>query len=134
MARRGCFDPSLANHVEPVHIPARRLVKKKKRRSNVIDRQIAKLRAMPYLEYLKTDHWRRTRNLALKRAQRRCKYCGQSGRLEVHHLAYERRGCEKQRDLIVLCSDCHKGEHQDEKPWLIDSLSEEFRNIIGAPK
>jgi predicted HNH restriction endonuclease len=49
--------------------------------------------------------------------------------LQVHHLTYARKGCEQLVDLQVLCADCHKGEHQVKMPWLLDSLTQEFRDV-----
>lgn len=94
-----------------------------------------------YAEYLRSEHWERTRTGALHYAQNRCQnpacvYAelrsftddeirdwgfGRDYRLEVHHLTYERLGCERYGDLIVLCSDCHRREHglpPDEPPWM----------------
>jgi hypothetical protein len=73
---------------------------------------IAKMRTMPYVEYLKTDWWKRVRTDALKRAKYRCQLCGaRDVRLEVHHNNYSRRGCEENADVIVLCGDCHEKHH-----------------------
>lgn len=59
-----------------------------------------------YQGYLKTDHWRQRRELALERAERRCQECGKGGPLEVHHLTYARLFQERDEDLLVLCRDC----------------------------
>lgn len=73
-------------------------------------------RAMPYDEYLKTEHWQTLREKALKRAGHRCQLCNTSlGSLHVHHRTYERRGRESLRDLIVLCADCHAMFHEQRK-------------------
>ena len=64
-----------------------------------------------YDEYMNSLKWRKRRNRALKRAGFRCQRCGataQDGRLEVHHLTYERLGHEADDDLLVLCHDCHR--------------------------
>jgi HAMP domain-containing protein len=71
------------------------------------------LRAMPYDEYLKTDHWMATRIGALERAGHRCQLCNSNERLQTHHRSYERRGHEQPEDLIVLCADCHKTFHEN---------------------
>lgn len=71
-------------------------------------------RAMPYPEYLKTDHWQDLRDDALERAGRRCQVCNTSlGSLHVHHRSYDRRGQEAPEDLIVLCADCHRVFHEN---------------------
>jgi len=64
-----------------------------------------------YAEYLKTDHWKRTKDGALKRAGYKCQVCAETFRLQVHHNDYSRLGGEKNTDLVVLCSDCHKTHH-----------------------
>lgn len=69
------------------------------------------LKSMPYKEYLESDHWKQTRDYQLKRAKFRCQLCNLSGKLNVHHRTYERRGEELNSDLIVLCESCHKLHH-----------------------
>lgn len=64
-----------------------------------------------YQEYLKTPHWRQTRSTAIARAQGKCQQCGKSGKLEVHHLTYERLFHEAPEDLIALCPACHGKRH-----------------------
>lgn len=85
-------------------------------------------RRIAYADYLLSDHWKLTRQLALQRAGNRCQ-CGQCplasfyphelrewfprsySRLEVHHLTYERLGAEVDDDLLVLCGWCHSRLH-----------------------
>ena len=72
------------------------------------------IRAVPpshYQVYLNSSEWRRTRNRALKRAGFQCSKCPARRSLEVHHLTYERLGCERDADIEVLCVTCHRGEH-----------------------
>lgn len=71
----------------------------------------AELHTMPYADYLKTDHWRRTRQDALARCGHKCMVCGSKIGLEVHHNTYERRGQELPSDVIVLCRTCHQTFH-----------------------
>lgn len=73
----------------------------------------AALRSMPYAEYLTTRHWQQTRYRALQRAGYRCEECRATNTvtLDVHHLTYERRGCERDTDLRVLCRACHDKTH-----------------------
>ena len=67
---------------------------------------------MPYPEYLHTVHWRQRARRARQLAGQQCQRCGTSSvPLQVHHLTYERRGREKDADLIVLCRHCHETEH-----------------------
>ena len=74
-------------------------------------KEIAVLRLLPYSEYLKTDHWQYTRKRALIIAGYVCHLCNSKDRLQVHHKTYERRGCELQEDLVVLCERCHRKFH-----------------------
>lgn len=78
-------------------------------------RRTAELRSMPYKDYLQTPEWGAKRNEMLKRAGHRCQVCNRSGRLEVHHRTYERRGSELEADLFVLCADCHDLFHRQGK-------------------
>lgn len=65
------------------------------------------LLAMPYTEYLQSEHWKQKREAALIAAEYRCQLCYSDKNLEVHHRTYERRGCERPSDLTVLCHTCH---------------------------
>lgn len=69
------------------------------------------LRAMPYSEYLKTDHWQALRRKALRKAEYRCQGCNTATELQVHHRTYERRGEELVSDLTVFCDECHSRMH-----------------------
>lgn len=73
----------------------------------------ADLRTMPYDQYLQTDHWIEQRWGALERAAWRCQVCNAPRQLHVHHRTYKRRGDELERDLVVLCGDCHTLFHQN---------------------
>jgi len=72
---------------------------------------------MPLDRYLRTGHWRNTRNKALARAQHKCEECGakKDARLHVHHLTYKRKGKEVAGDLMVLCKECHRKRHEQEE-------------------
>jgi 5-methylcytosine-specific restriction endonuclease McrA len=65
------------------------------------------LHDMPYSQYLQSEHWQFTRRRALLRAGFQCQLCESGEQLNVHHLTYERRGREKEADIIVLCYACH---------------------------
>ena len=74
--------------------------------------RLSQLQKLPYSEYLKSPHWQRIRQSALKRAGGRCQLCNAQNRpLDTHHRTYERRGCEEPEDVIVLCRDCHAKFH-----------------------
>ena len=67
---------------------------------------------LSYRDYLKTEHWQKTRQIALKLGKHECKVCCSKKHLDVHHRTYERKGCERQEDLVVLCRSCHKIFHK----------------------
>ena len=73
------------------------------------------LRALPYHEYLQTDHWKRVRSEAYRRANYECQHCGRGDtRLNAHHVdqeAYDHRGEERPRDIMVLDDECHRRYH-----------------------
>ena len=68
---------------------------------------------LPYDLYLRSPHWKRVRNAALERAHHRCQVCNATGRLEVHHRTYDRRGQELLEDVTVLCRNCHETFHRN---------------------
>jgi hypothetical protein len=77
--------------------------------------RIAKLRALPYADYLKSTHWERIRERAIARSLGRCQLCNalptERASLHVHHRTYERVGAEYLEDLIALCEACHRLFH-----------------------
>ena len=73
--------------------------------------QLQHLKSIPYIQYLRTDHWQFQRKRALGFAKYRCQLCDSGDHLHVHHRTYERRGEEYLRDLLVLCQDCHRKHH-----------------------
>jgi len=73
----------------------------------------AELRRMPYEEeYLKTPEWARLRRLVMARSDGVCERCHRKADVwNVHHLTYERLGCELLTDLVLLCRRCHQSIH-----------------------
>ena len=61
-----------------------------------------------YNDYLKSEHWRKTRS---KNVRRVCFCCGSRKRLHLHHLSYERLGKEIPTDFATLCDPCHRKVH-----------------------
>lgn len=72
---------------------------------------IDRLANMPYDEYMKSPEWITKRKKALTKAGYRCSKCHTQNYLNVHHKTYERRGHERQEDLVVLCRKCHEKAH-----------------------
>ena len=71
--------------------------------------------AMPYRDYLKTDHWEEMRKKALAESKLRCRICNSSGELHTHHRSYKDIGHEQLSDLICLCKNCHEIFHREGK-------------------
>lgn len=68
---------------------------------------------LTYARYLESDWWLHRRERALELAEHRCQVCNSPGPLEIHHRTYERLGHERDADLVVLCTNCHKLFHSD---------------------
>jgi 5-methylcytosine-specific restriction endonuclease McrA len=68
-----------------------------------------------YAQYLSSLHWKAVRLRKLADIPF-CEYCGSRAGLEVHHSSYAHLSREDlDKDLIVLCRNCHLEEH-DENP------------------
>lgn len=63
-----------------------------------------------YKEYLQSDHWKKV-SREYRQKYGKCQLCGTTGKLNVHHNNYECLYNETDKDLIVLCEDCHKKFH-----------------------
>jgi hypothetical protein len=61
-----------------------------------------------YRDYLRSPQWEAFRNETKLEAGYRCEECGEIAfDVEVHHLNYDRLGCERREDVAVLCPACH---------------------------
>jgi hypothetical protein len=70
---------------------------------------------MNYQVYLKSDKWKTKREEVLNDPywgrKNQCLNCRSKFNLNVHHLNYERVGCEFDEDLCILCNKCHTKVH-----------------------
>mgnify|MGYP001596766003 CR=1 FL=1 len=129
--KRGCFDPSLANHTAtPNRKRSRKRFIKKLAKCTNRKATVMRLRAMNYDDYLKTIHWKNTRTRAIKFYGSYCSICGNQHNLQVHHLNYKRIGREKLSDLQVLCGGCHANEHEGKSLFAKDPMTEEFVSLF----
>jgi len=75
--------------------------------------------AADYAQYLEGERWNRVRAAITMLRQFRCEapYCHAwlMGSLQVHHLTYDRLGCEKLADLELLCFAHHRQEHNRQR-------------------
>lgn len=76
-----------------------------------------------YLKYLGSDLWKEKRQEII-RLQKQCRACGAIKNLHVHHGSYHKiNGEEKNKNLFLLCGDCH---------FTIHELLIQIRKIKGA--
>lgn len=81
-----------------------------------------------YHEYIRSGKWNRKRRKAIKAAGGRCSICGCADRLEVHHKHYRTLGRESLVDLLVVCQECHRNEHEADGKAM-DRFTREFIEI-----
>ncbi len=72
------------------------------------DDEIARCKAMPYQEYLRSAWWQFVHHRTLKRAHGKCELCRQRTAREAHHTTYVRIGEELPDDMVALCRHCHQ--------------------------
>ena len=73
-----------------------------------------------YMDFLKSLQWNEKRNRVIKFWGNRCLMCGNDHE-HIHHLNYKQRWGDEdiERDIIPLCSKCHKIEHLNFKQSII---------------
>lgn len=65
-----------------------------------------------YQYFLNSSQWKKKRNRILQGRGNTCFICQeQSEFIHIHHAKYGEWGKEKDKDLIVLCEDCHLTLH-----------------------
>ncbi len=71
--------------------------------------------------YLKSDEWKRKRNVVLLRDNWRCVYCGESA-TQVHHTRYAKRNIGKEpiKWLVSICKSCHDAQHNKSHLFSLD--------------
>lgn len=76
------------------------------------DEYLKLMMAMPYPDYINTEHWIHFREEALKFFGVHCGLCNsEKKKIQLHHKTYKNRGRETFNDVIPLCEDCHKKMH-----------------------
>ena len=71
--------------------------------------------ASKYADYLRTSHWRTKRTHIFEIHNGICQQCKSILSLsgyEVHHLTYDNVGHELDKDLMLVCTPCHKVIHK----------------------
>ena len=65
-----------------------------------------------YLEYLKSDHWKKLRQEVMRRDGFRCVDCGRKNHLQAHHTFYHAELTEHvAADFVTVCFRCHQKRH-----------------------
>lgn len=82
-----------------------------------------------YEEYMKSKRWWSRKQQLFKVREKKCELCGSVTEIHVHHLTYDRLGRERDKDLQILCADCHATEHEDK--GYFSKLSQEYFQITG---
>lgn len=104
--------PSSGSDKERVeHFIGKCIVKEKE---NVdYDAVARKILNMPYKDFLETPYWKGAALFVKRRDGWKCRECGSTLCLEVHHLTYEHHGDEIHHldDLVTVCRKCHKHSH-----------------------
>lgn len=60
-----------------------------------------------YKQYLQSDKWKGLRQKVLDRDNHKCRICGNTNGLDVHHITGQNRFNESPADLMTLCRKCH---------------------------
>ena len=68
-----------------------------------------------YQVYMASPEWRRRRDAFLDKFRRKCRACGGTDEIQVHHRSYERFTREADEDLAPLCTTCHQWVHHYER-------------------
>lgn len=65
-----------------------------------------------YREYINSAGWQERRRRFFRKHSRECWCCTSTRDVHLHHLDYERMGCEPDGDLMGLCQSCHDLVHR----------------------
>ena len=77
-----------------------------------LQRKVEALGFANYGAYLASPHWAEVRAAFRAVTPAHCIACKRSDvRLQIHHKAYKRLGCEDLSDLAYVCGSCHKEIH-----------------------
>ena len=64
-----------------------------------------------YEIYLESEQFADLRKKVLRRDNNKCRACGSTENLQVHHLSYKNIYHEELDDLVCLCRNCHAAFH-----------------------
>jgi 5-methylcytosine-specific restriction endonuclease McrA len=64
-----------------------------------------------YKDYLNSNEWAQIRIDLFNIRGKKCEDCGNTKRLQIHHLTYKNIFNEEPEDLKILCKNCHQKEY-----------------------
>jgi len=69
-----------------------------------------------YMEHLRSDRWAELKQKVINRRGRKCERCNAGEKpLDLHHKHYKTFGNERQKDVVLLCRECHRAEDVERK-------------------
>lgn len=69
-----------------------------------------------YETYIKSKEWFAWRAFIFEWRGRKCQLCMGTKNLELHHMSYKNLGKENIRDVLIVCSVCHRYIHGEHGP------------------
>ena len=60
-----------------------------------------------YQAYIRSPEWQSRRQMMFAKFGKKCMWCGDTRRLQVHHIHYHTLGHEGAEDLEIVCPGCH---------------------------
>lgn len=69
-----------------------------------------------YAAHLRSPYWATLKQKVIARRGRKCEKCGCEDKpIEMHHKHYQTFGRERQKDVLLVCRDCHRTEDVERK-------------------
>ena len=84
----------------------------KKKRRRLRTQATKPLPPSKYRSYIHSKRWARKRRFYFSAFPKLCASCSSKDDLQLHHITYQRLGCERPEDLIMLCKECHEDFHE----------------------
>lgn len=84
--------------------------------------------------YINSAAWERRKVAYYAKHPRRCRACGTTQDIHLHHHTYKRLGREHDDDLIPLCQPHHDAVHRLHRSVdFTGTITEATRHVIGGP-
>ena len=90
-----------------------------------------------YFELMKTEEWKSFREDVLERYKHQCWWCGDTKRLNVHHLVYKEGRLPweySMNDVRVYCMYCHSALHEYADIVWSECLKMDLKKLHGMAK